>query len=223
VTIGRGLLVLDIFAFDQSFELLTIAIDSENSSCSDIDGVLFTKDQTTLLLYPRGRLGSYTIPNATRTIGRAAFHNTRGLTSITVPSGVTNISEFAFYLCPNLATVYFRGDRPTNGRDTFSFGSSVVTFHLPQTTGWDSTFGGRPAILWNPTAITNADFGIRGASFGFNISGPADLVIIVEACDNLANPQWTPVSTNTLTAGTASFNDASWRNHPARIYRFRSP
>ncbi len=64
--------------------------------------------------------------------------------------------------------------------------------------------------------------------FGFNITGSSNLVIVVEACTNLANPVWLPVSTNTLntyvgTNGTSYFSDPQWTNNPAGFYRFRSP
>jgi hypothetical protein len=49
------------------------------------------------------------------------------------------------------------------------------------------------------------------------------LVIVVEACTNLANHIWFPVSTNTLTGGSSYFGDAKWTNTPARFYRLRSP
>jgi hypothetical protein len=35
----------------------------------------------------------------------------------------------------------------------------------------------------------------------------------------LANLQWCPVQTNTLTEGSAYFTDPQWTNYPARFYR----
>jgi hypothetical protein len=223
IVIGPGLIAYDISALEQCLNLLTISVSAQNTTFSDIDGVLFDKEQTTLLLYPRGRPGSYTIPDQTRSIANSAFHISQLLTSVTVPAGVTNISDFAFYVCPNLATVYFRGDRPTAGRNIFWAGNNVISYYLPTTSGWDSTFGGLPAVAWNPSAITDANFGLRGNQFGFDITGTSGLVIIVEASDTLSNPQWTPISTNTLAEVPLKFDDAAWRNHQSRLYRFRSP
>jgi hypothetical protein len=52
----------------------------------------------------------------------------------------------------------------------------------------------------------------------------------VEACLELTNPTWSPLTTNTLTMGVESlaagwsyFSDPDWTNHPARFYRLRSP
>jgi hypothetical protein len=78
--------------------------------------------------------------------------------------------------------------------------------------------------LWNPQVQTgDATFGVRTNRFGFTITGTASLVIMVEACTNLANPTWFPVQTITLTGGPSYFSDPRWTNYAARLYRLRSP
>jgi hypothetical protein len=100
---------------------------------------------------------------------------------------------------------------------------------MPGTTNWSNPWQGLPAVLWNPQAQTgDSDFGVRTNQFGFNITGSSNLVIVVEACTNLVNSVWTPLSTNTLntvvgTNGTSYFSDSNWTNSTARFYRFRSP
>jgi hypothetical protein len=49
------------------------------------------------------------------------------------------------------------------------------------------------------------------------------MVVMVQACTNLANSIWSPISTNTLTGGSFYFSDPKWTNYPARFYRLRSP
>jgi hypothetical protein len=73
------------------------------------------------------------------------------------------------------------------------------------------------------SADHSASFGVRTNRFGFTILGTSNLVIVVEACTNLANPVWTPVGTNTLTGGSSYFSDSQWTNYPTRLYRLRSP
>jgi len=108
-------------------------------------------------------------------------------------------------------------------------GDNNTVYYLPGTTGWGSTFGGRPTALWNPQAQTSdASFGVRTNRFGFKIIGSSNLVIVVEACTNLATPVWTPIGTKTLntfigTNGSSYFSDPQWTNHPSRFYRLRSP
>ena len=77
------------------------------------------------------------------------------------------------------------------------------------------------AVLWNPQAITP---GFTGGQFGFNLTGPTNAVIVIEACTSLSHPVWLPVSTNTLSGlGTSAFSDPQSGAYPMRYYRFRSP
>jgi hypothetical protein len=130
-----------------------------------------------------------------------------------------------------LGSVCFQGNAPTPSNDTSVFNSDfhAIAYYLPGTTGWGATFDGIPAMLWNPQAQTgDGFFGVQNNQFGFNITGSSNLVIVVQACTNLANPVWSPVSTNTLniyvgTNGTSYFSDPQWTNYPGRFYRFRSP
>ena len=79
-------------------------------------------------------------------------------------------------------------------------------------------------MLWNPQVQNNnASLGVRTNRFGFNMIGTSGLVIVVEACTNLANPIWTPLQTNTLIGGSFYFGDPAWTNYPGRFYRLRWP
>jgi hypothetical protein len=81
--------------FDGCSSLTAIVVDVRNPTFSSVDGVLFSKDMKTLIEYPSGKLGSYTIPNSVTTIGDFAFAMTK-LTSITIPNSVITIGEWAF-------------------------------------------------------------------------------------------------------------------------------
>ena len=147
------------------------------------------------------------------------------LTSVTIPNSVTSIGAYAFSGCTSLTAVYFRGNTPNSiAEDVFGYSDKVIVYYLPETTGWGSMFGGRPAVLWNPQVLSSdASFGVRAGQFGFTIIGTSGLVIVVEASVDLANPVWTPVGTNTLTGGSSYFSDPQWTNYPSRFYRLRSP
>jgi len=84
--------------------------------------------------------------------------------------------------------------------------------------------GGVSAVLWNPLGPSgNASMGVQNNQFGFHFTGPATLVVVVEASTNLANPVWVPLQTNTLANGSFSFSDPQWTNLPARYYRVSAP
>ena len=90
----------------------------------------------------------------------------------------------------------------------FYSSDNVTVYYLPGTTGWSTTFAGLPAVLWNPLIQTgDASFGVQNNQFGFDITGAANLTVVVEACTNLASPVWTPLQTVTLTNGLFYFSD----------------
>ena len=102
--------------------LTSIEVDSNNSNYCSVDGILFNKFQTTLVAYPAGREGAYTIPLGVVSIGYYAFCECSSLASVTIPNSVTEIGEYAFYGCDKLVDVYCYATTPpvTKGEDTFS-------------------------------------------------------------------------------------------------------
>ncbi|MBR3598019.1 MAG: leucine-rich repeat protein [Clostridia bacterium] len=119
---------------DIEFIFTDIIVDENNPYYSSVDGVLFNKDKTTLLLYPTGRRdASYTVPDTVRLIdvqafaynyfieeivmseglseiNTAAFEGCKSLKFITLPESVSFIAYHAFGSCSAIDTVYFGGD-----------------------------------------------------------------------------------------------------------------
>ncbi|MBQ7698552.1 MAG: leucine-rich repeat protein [Paludibacteraceae bacterium] len=98
-TIGEG-------AFAAAY-LTTIDVDANNPNYCSVDGVLFNKDKTTLILYPiDNSRTTYSIPNSVTKIGTYAFFGCYNLTSIVIPASVTSIGKYAFSGCYGLETIY---------------------------------------------------------------------------------------------------------------------
>jgi hypothetical protein len=171
-------------------------------------------------------LVNLTLSNGLTTIGSYAFNGCTSLTNLTLPGSVATIGNYAFNGCTSLTGVFFQGNAPSlGGSYVFSGDNNATVYYFPGTAGWGRTFGGRRAVLWNPEPQNVV---IQTNRFGFTITGSSNLVIVVEACTNPANPLWSPVATNTLktfigTNGTSYFSDPQWANYPARLYRIRSP
>jgi hypothetical protein len=187
-------------------------------------------------------LTSVTVPGSITNTGEYTFNDCRELTniifaggitslgeglmslcvslpSVTIPATVTNIGSGAFSDCTALTSVYFQGNAPAVGSSAFQY---ATLYYLPNTTGWGPTFGGRPAYLWNPLIqATGGNFGVRTNQFGFNITGTPSIPIVVEACDNLAIPVWTPVQALTLTNGLFYFSEPK-QTGSGRFYRIAS-
>ena len=106
--------------FNKCRGLASIEVAADNPWYSSQDGVLFSKDKTELLLYPRNKPGDvYTIPDEVKHIGAFAFYRCSGLTSIVIPKGVTSIGEFAFEFCHGLTSITIPASVKSIGERTF--------------------------------------------------------------------------------------------------------
>ena len=198
-------------------------VDSAHSNYSSLNGVLFSQDQTFLILYPPGRTGSFIIPPGSLGILPQAFESCDGLTSVTIPDSVTSTWDGAFGNGIMLSQIYFKGNAPINSIDSFAYAPAKI-YYLEGTTGWERIYAGRPTVLWNPLIETaDASFGLQSNSFGFNIAGGDNEHVKILACTNLAEGSWKPVITTNLTAGSVYFSDPDWMSHAARYYRLDMP
>ena len=216
---------LSPFCYCNNLSAITVA--PSNSVYSSLAGVLFNKSQTTLIQYPAGLGGSYTIPATVTSIVDFAFGGCSSLTSVTIPASVTSIGDYAFFDCTSLKAIYFSNAPSLGGPNVFNGDNNATAYFLPGTTGWGSTFGGLPTALWflpPPLILNNGpSFGVHTNHFGFTISWATNASVVVEACTNLSSSVWQPVKTNTLTGGTSYFSDPQWTNYPGCFYRLRSP
>ncbi len=243
VTIPKSVTGIGSSAFYNCTTLTNFTVDAANPVYNSLGGVLFDKAQATLIQFPAGLAGGYIIPNTVTNIGNQAFAGCAGLTSVTIPKSVISMGNAAFffcnsltsvtipksvvsmgsavfYNCTNLTSAYFQGNAPSDGGNIFS-SDPVTIYYLSGTTGWGSTFGSKPTMLWNPQATK---LGFTNGHFGFSLTGPTNAVIVVEVCTNLSNPLWLPVATNTFSAsGTSAFSDPQSGSHSNRFYRMRSP
>ena len=83
----------------------SILVDEGNTAYCSVDGVLFNKAQTSILAYPGGREGGYTIPNGITTVGHSAFSECGKLTAVSIPASVATLEDRAFYKCSGLETI----------------------------------------------------------------------------------------------------------------------
>ena len=103
IAIPARVSAIDSSAFSGCTGLMQIEVDPANRAyCSDADGVLYTKDKATLVAFPGGRSGSYTVAAAARTIASGAFSYS-ALSSITLPERLSTIEYGAFVYCRALA------------------------------------------------------------------------------------------------------------------------
>ena len=133
-------------------------ISPENASFyTDENGILFTKDMSTLITYPaKSPLTTYTVADTVSALGRGAFscaaslesvtlpdiiteighytfQNCTGMKSFTVPSTVTNIGSSVFEGCTSLTSIYIPEGVQNIYYSTFKGCSSLTSIHIPET------------------------------------------------------------------------------------------
>ncbi|MBL7967057.1 MAG: leucine-rich repeat protein [Prolixibacteraceae bacterium] len=82
-----------------------INVEANNPNYSSIDGVLFNKEQSEIIVCPKSKTGNYTIPSSVTNIIRFAFMECTNLTSVIIPSSVTTIGKMAFQDCNGLTSI----------------------------------------------------------------------------------------------------------------------
>jgi hypothetical protein len=146
-SIGKGI-------FAGCTNLPGIRVDAGNPNYSGLDGVLFNKTRTTLIEYPSGQNGSYSVPasvtsigenafdscvnltsliidDSVSTIGRSAFSYCAGLTSVTFGKNVSSLGDYAFYNCASLASVTIPSGLTNIGDSVFAECASLASVTIP--------------------------------------------------------------------------------------------
>jgi hypothetical protein len=235
VTIPNSVTSIGDDAFYDCISLTTVAIGNAVTSigqeafwrCSSLVNIRIPDSVTSIgagAFASCESLANVTIPDSMTNIAGFAFSACASLTSVTIPGSVTSVGYYAFYDCTSLTRVYFEGNAPGADSSVFRDDNYATIFYLPGTAGWDPLFADRPTAPWNPRVQTsNVSFGLRTNQFEFTIAGTSNLVIVVEACTNLANPTWYPLQTNTLNGNSLYFTDPNWTNYDSRFYRVTWP
>ena len=101
---------IEFGAFLGCAALESIDVDENNPNYRSIDGVLFSKDGTTLLCYPQGKSDE----------------------NYVVPKGASKIETRAFYGCSKLKTIEFSETVVQYGQDAFRNCSSLEAFKVDE-------------------------------------------------------------------------------------------
>ncbi|MDE6427217.1 MAG: leucine-rich repeat domain-containing protein [Ruminococcus sp.] len=135
---------IDYNVFHDCRNLKEIKINKNNNTCCDVDGVLFSKDKKILVAYPAGREGSYSIPEGVTNIGDNAFYDCERLTSINIPDSVVSIGIFAFWDCTWLTRINIPDRVKSIGDNAFGLCTHLRRINIPDsvTSIGDSAFNG---------------------------------------------------------------------------------
>ena len=130
LTIPKSLTKIGDNAFNYTQSLKTIKVRSGNSVYCAQDGVLFTKDKKTLICFPAGKKGSYTVPKSVKKISEFAF-GWSGLKNIKFQKGLVTIEKLAFG-SSSLKRVVLPEGLKTIGTSAFSLCSQLESVTIPK-------------------------------------------------------------------------------------------
>ena len=99
VVIPASVQTLATNAFNGSADISAIEVDADSPLFYSDDGVLYSRTENTLVRFPSGRKGSYTVPDGIEKIGNYAFYDAEGITEIILPDSLKVIGESAFRKC----------------------------------------------------------------------------------------------------------------------------
>ena len=131
MTIPNSVTSIEAAAFGGCTSLTSVNVNNEHPCYSSLDGVLFNKEKTLLILYPGGKQGEYTIPNSVTCIEDYAFDYCTGLTSVTIPNSVTSIGGCAFDNCTSLTSIEIPNSVTSIGASAFSDCKNLSSITIP--------------------------------------------------------------------------------------------
>ena len=102
VTIPDSVTSIKELAFNGCRRLVSIYVDKRNTFYSSKDGILYDKQQATLIKCPEFKQGEYVVPNSVISIADRAFEGCKNLTSVMIPNSVTSIGNYAFIGCKKI-------------------------------------------------------------------------------------------------------------------------
>lgn len=185
VQLSPDLSAISSSAFISCSSLTMIEADPANPLFTSVEGVLYDKAVSEIIIYPAARmeptfvipdtvtkisdrafteaaaLVDIVIPDSVTVIGRGAFSSCASLTRVVISANITTIADYAFYNCSQLSSATFTGDAPENFGDYVfnSVATDFKTYAYEGTTGftYPSWQGYSIEMLPNPNLDSDGD------------------------------------------------------------------
>lgn len=110
VKLSTGVAKIDKNAFGSCSALQEIQVAKDNPNFSSLNGVLYSKKQDTLVIYPAAKTdAAYIIPSCVTSVAMYAFSENPYLETLTIPNSLIKVGDSAFYNCKNLRAVSYNG------------------------------------------------------------------------------------------------------------------
>lgn len=174
IALPKSVLTVDPTAFIACNEMTQILVDAENPNLCSIDGVLFSKDKKSLLIFPWGKSSNeYFIPDGVLTIETKAFYNCLNVFSVRIPKSVTTLKDYAFGNCNGLTAIYCMASTPPSLKSWVfnNIDKTIVKLFVPKAS-YDVY---RTTPEWSKFINTIVDEGPYSRKFTFKVDRPGSL------------------------------------------------
>ncbi len=114
---------LEVDNFEEEYEGIEIAYEDSNK-CGD--NISYTFDNGILTISGSGGMYNYDYEN-----NKSPFCENDAIEQVIIEDGVTNVGEYAFYLCKNIKTVEFPASLLRIDKNAFSFCNSLTSITIP--------------------------------------------------------------------------------------------
>jgi len=104
VTIQKNLTKLGTYSFLLCNNLQNYSVNSMNTQYTSSNGVLYSKIADTLIVYPAGKAGSFTIPSTVKVLKDYSLYNCSGITgTLDIPANIDSIGNYALFGCSQIS------------------------------------------------------------------------------------------------------------------------
>ena len=190
VFIGSGVKELDKRGFYGCDSLAEITVDEKNANYSSLDGVLFNKDKTNVIICPNGKKGTYSLPNKVTKISSYAFCNCSGLTSVTIPNSVTSIEDYAFDDCTGLTNIAIPNSVTSIGYSAFGGCTGLTSVTIPNSVTSIGNYA-----FFQCSGLTNVSISNKVTSLSYTFKDCTKLtsITIPESVTSISNGLYGPM------------------------------
>lgn len=132
ITIPKSVTTIGNCAFYTCYDLQSIEVDSGNPEYCSENGVLYNKEKTEIIRFPKEKTEvSFAIPKSVTKIADGAFEYCKNLTNVTIPNDMTSIGNNAFESCSGLTNITIPKSVTSIGDRAFSECSKLTSIIIP--------------------------------------------------------------------------------------------
>jgi hypothetical protein len=153
-------------AFVWCSALTNLTVDDLNPAYTSVAGVLLDRNRTTLIQYPQGRAGSYTVPESITSLADEAFYYSRSLTEAVLSNNLLSIGHNAFSMCSNLAKATLPAGLTNLADGAFSYCGNLTSMIVPQGVTHIGDYS-----FYGCTSLSNVTLGENVVSIGNSALG----------------------------------------------------